>query len=73
MRLTLVLQCVNCGSAGNTKELERFYEEAVKSPSSRFNEFLVRAQRLVACHSLATSSCPGSLQQIGNAVTMRTI
>ena len=66
MRLTLVLQCVNCGSAGNTKELERFYEEAVKSPSSRFNEFLVRAQRLVACRSIATRqrSCPGSLQQI---------
>ena len=55
-----------CGSAGNTKELERFYEEAVKSPSSRFNEFLVRAQRLVACRSIATRqrSCPGSLQQI---------
>ena len=66
MRLTLVLRCVNCGSAGNTKELERFYEEAVKSPSGWFNEFLVRAQRLVACCSLATRqrSCPGSLQQI---------
>src|SRR5262245_22263517 len=55
-----------CGSAGNTKELERFYEEAIKSLSSRFNEFLVRAQRLVACRSIATRqrSCPGSLQQI---------
>ena len=31
MRLTLVLQCVNRGSAGNTKELERFYKEDVKS------------------------------------------
>src|SRR5215471_2594101 len=33
---------------------------------SRFNEFLVRAQRLVACRSIATRqrSCPGSLQQI---------
>src|SRR5262249_27675795 len=51
MRLTLVLQCVNRGSAENTKELERFYKEDVKSPCSRFNEFLVRAQRLVACRS----------------------
>ena len=66
IRLTLVRQCVNCGSAGTTKELERFYEEAVKSRLARFNEFLVRARRLVACRSVAIRqrSCPGSLQQI---------
>jgi hypothetical protein len=64
MRLTFVLQCVNCGSARNTKELERFLR--IKSPSSRFNEFLVRAQQLVALGCLATRERPrrGGLQQL---------
>src|SRR5262249_31013834 len=41
-------------------------EEAVKSPSNRFNEFLVRAQtpRCVSQPHARQRSCPGSLQQI---------
>src|SRR5215471_2594100 len=65
-----------CGSAGNTKELERFYEEAVKSPSiaGSTNSWYARNASLrVAASRPGNALAQAASSKYGNAVIMRTI